>query len=89
MQQMAVTLTNPTGLHARPAARFVQTAQKFSGTRIKLIKDDKEVNAASIMEVLTLGAVQGTTLTIVADGPEEQAAVAALAGLIRTGFGEA
>ena len=88
MIQAEVILTNPSGLHARPATQFVKTAGQFKGTRVKISKAGKEVDATSVIGIMTLGAKQGNALTILADGPEEQEALAALKSLIENGFGE-
>lgn len=82
-----VTIVNPTGLHARPASQFVQTAGKYEST-IFIVKDGNEINAKSIMGVMAGGLSQGTEIEIKAEGADEQAAVEALAELIETGFGE-
>ncbi|MGE5675792.1 MAG: HPr family phosphocarrier protein [Mycobacterium leprae] len=88
MMEKDVTLTNPSGLHARPAAQFVAAASKFKGTTVKVVKEGKEVDCKSILGIMGLGATKGTVLTIKADGPDEQAAVDALVSLIESGFGE-
>ncbi|MCT4660936.1 MAG: HPr family phosphocarrier protein [Tissierellales bacterium] len=83
MVKREVTIKNETGLHARPASLFVQTAVKHAST-IKIEKDGKEFDAKSMLGVLSLGANKGTVITIKADGDDEQAAVDALANLIET-----
>ena len=87
MYSKNVTITNPTGLHARPASQFVQTAAKFS-SEILLVKNGNEINAKSIMGVMAGGLSQGTELEIRANGADEQEAVDTLASLIEDGFGE-
>ena len=82
-----VTIVNPTGLHARPASQFVQTAGKYESS-IFIVKDGNEINAKSIMGVMAGGLSQGTEIEIKAEGADEQAAVEALAELIESGFGE-
>jgi phosphocarrier protein HPr len=72
---------NRTGLHARPAAVFVQVANKYE-SEITIIKDDQEVNGKSIMGILMLAAEKGSRITIVADGNDAQEAADELAGLI-------
>jgi len=69
------------GLHARPAAEFVKAAKAY-GSQIKVIKGDTEANAKSSLNLMTLGAKQGDTLTIRAEGEDEEAAVEKLAALI-------
>jgi len=85
--QIVVTIKNPTGLHARPAAAFVQAAERFKAD-IWIEKEGRRVNAKSILSVMSLGAKQGTTLEIVADGEDEDMAVATLRDLIDGGLGE-
>jgi phosphocarrier protein HPr len=75
------------GLHARPAAVFVQTAKKYS-SEITVHKDDRQVNAKSILALLTLGANMGAQITICATGGDEEAAVKALQELVENNFGE-
>ena len=65
---------NKVGLHARPAALFVQTASKFK-SQISIEKGNKTVNGKSIMGVLTLGASSGDKVTIIVDGPDENEAI--------------
>ena len=88
MTRCAVTVVNPLGLHARAAARFVHLAAKFTA-QVRVARDAKVMDGKSIMGILLLAAARGTTITISADGADEQAAVDALAELVLTGFGEA
>jgi phosphocarrier protein len=88
MVEAQITLTNPTGLHARPAALFTQTAGKFKDTKVKIIKSGREVDAKSILGVMSLGLTCGTSFMLRAEGAEEQAVVDVLAKLIENGFGE-
>src|SRR2546421_1598888 len=74
-----LTITNKVGLHARPAALFVQTAARFKDTRVEVVKDGMVRDAKSILSVLTLGVGQGTTITVRAEGPQADAAGRALA----------
>jgi Phosphotransferase System HPr (HPr) Family len=87
MQEKTLTVRNKLGLHARPAAMMVQTASRFK-SKIKIFKDDQEVDGKSIMGLMTLAAAVGSTLRIVADGEDETQATEALAKLVETGFGE-
>ncbi|HZC08396.1 MAG TPA: HPr family phosphocarrier protein [Ktedonobacterales bacterium] len=80
MTSNEVTLQDPAGLHARPAALFVKAASRFSSV-ITVHVGDKRANAKSIMDVLKLSARQGATITITADGADEAEAVAALSAL--------
>jgi len=82
-----VQVRNRLGMHARAAVKFVQTANTFK-SEVKVVKDDQEANGKSIMGLLTLVAAHGVTMTVVCDGDDAEAAVAALAELVGTGFGE-
>ncbi len=81
-------VTNPLGVHARPAAMLVQTAAKFK-SEIWLSKDGNEVNGKSMLGVMTLAAEMGSTVIIKADGPDEDKAIEALARVFEIRFGEA
>jgi phosphocarrier protein HPr len=87
MTEKEVTIKNRAGIHARPAALIVQTANKFA-SKIHMIKDNEEINAKSIMGIITLGAGYNTNLRIRAEGPDEQEAVNALAELFERRFEE-
>jgi phosphotransferase system HPr (HPr) family protein len=87
MYSQNVTVTNKTGLHARPAAVFVQTASKYK-SNITLKKGDKTGSAKSILGVLSLGITKDSEITVIADGPDENEAVAKLIELINSKFGE-
>lgn len=67
--QVEITITNPAGLHARPAAEFVKRA-KASSSKITVTAKDKTVNAKSMLGILKLGATQGTTIAIEIDGDD-------------------
>lgn len=82
-----VTIRNRLGLHARPAALFVQLANKFR-CDISVVKDREEVNGKSIMGIMMLAAGQGTELKICASGPDAEAAIKAIVELIESNFGE-
>jgi len=88
MTSRSVRVVNALGLHARAAARFVQLAARFTA-QVRVGRDGKVMDGKSIMGILLLAAARGTTITISADGADEQAAVNALADLVATGFGEA
>jgi phosphotransferase system HPr (HPr) family protein len=83
----AVVVSNELGLHARAAARFVHLATQFT-SQIRIGRDSKMMDGKSIMGILLLAAARGTLLTITAHGPDEGAALDALAGLVESGFGE-
>ena len=82
-----VTINNQVGLHARPATFFIQKANEFKSV-IWVEKDERRVNAKSLLGVLSLGIVKGTTINIVADGVDEVQAVETLADLIDREFAE-
>jgi phosphotransferase system HPr (HPr) family protein len=87
MVESKLEIKNKVGLHARPAALFAQTANKFKST-ITVIKGEKSVNAKSILNVLTLGADKGSVLIIRADGEDADQAIAAINELHANNFGE-
>ena len=80
-----VAVQNQIGLHARPATFFIQKANEFKAS-IWVEKEERRVNAKSLLGVLSLGIVGGTSIRIIADGPDEQAAVDALVALVESGF---
>lgn len=80
-------IVNPLGLHARPAAQFVKLSSGFA-CEIEVSKDGLSVNGKSIMGVMMLAAECGSSITIKADGPDEEAAMNALLDLVARGFGE-
>ena len=82
-----VEVKNQVGLHARPATFFIQKANEFKSS-IWVEKEDRRVNAKSLLGVLSLGIMGGTTIRILAGGPDEEAAVDELVKLVETGFAE-
>ena len=76
-----VTVENQVGLHARPATFFIQKANEYKSS-IWVEKEERRVNAKSLLGVLSLGIMKGTTVTLIADGGDEKEAVDALADLI-------
>ena len=88
MTSCVVTIVNPLGLHARAAAKFVHLASAFSAG-IRVAKGPREMDGKSIMGLLLLGAAQGSSIVIYADGSDEREAVAGLCGLVERGFDEA
>jgi phosphocarrier protein HPr len=80
-----VVVPNKQGMHARPAEMFVRRAQQFQ-SKIEIVHDGYRVEAKSIMNLLTLGATQGTELVIEAEGSDAQEAVDALAEVIEKRF---
>ena len=87
MMTQDVTIKNSVGLHARPATFFIQKANSYKSS-IWVEKDDRSVNAKSLLGVLSLGIVNGMTITLVADGPDEREALDGLKELIENGFNE-
>jgi phosphotransferase system HPr (HPr) family protein len=87
MPQITTTITHAVGLHARPAALFVQTAKRYTAA-ITVHTGARQANAKSIVQVLTLAAGQGAELTIRAEGADADHALVALRDLIATGFRE-
>jgi len=87
MRQAVVLIENEIGLHARPAALFVQRANSYQ-SKITVENDGKVVNAKSILSVLSLGAEQGAKIKIVAEGPDEEEAICGLVELIKSKFGQ-
>ncbi len=82
-----VSIKNASGLHARPAGMFVKKAAEFKST-VEVVAKGKTVNAKSIMGIMSLGLAQGEEIAVVANGEDQEAAVAALVELIESGFGE-
>jgi phosphocarrier protein HPr len=82
-----VTIVNRRGLHARAAAKFVKTAERFEA-EVKVTRDDLTVTGTSILGLMMLAAGIGSTLTLAAEGVDARAALEALCGLVEDGFGE-
>ncbi|MDR0821952.1 MAG: HPr family phosphocarrier protein [Oscillospiraceae bacterium] len=80
-----VEVKSPVGLHARPATFFIQKANEYK-TSIWIEKEERRVNAKSLLGVLSLGVTGGTTISLIADGADEEDAVAALIELIESNF---
>ena len=87
MQERTAVVKNKLGLHARPAAVFVQVASKFK-SKIKVFKDDQEVDGRSVMGLMTLAAGCGTILRYVIEGEDEIDAMNTMVQLTESGFGE-
>lgn len=81
------TISNELGLHARPSAQLTQIAGRYQ-SEVFIAKNGRRVNAKSIMGVMMLAAGPGSTVTVDAEGPDEQQAVDAIGALISSGFGE-
>ncbi len=82
-----VVVQNQVGLHARPATFFIQKANNFKSS-IWVSKDDRKVNAKSLLGVLSLGIIKGTNITIVAEGEDQEEAVNTLVELIDSNFAD-
>jgi len=87
MKEIQITITHPVGLHARPAARFVQTAKKFASD-VNVSYCDKTKSAKSILGILSMGVNANAQITIQANGADEEEAIKALVELIESNFGE-
>jgi phosphocarrier protein len=87
MTEQTITIKNRAGVHARPAALLVQTTKDFK-SNIYFEKGKDRINAKSIMGIITLGAAYGTEIRIIADGEDEETAVAALVRLFESKFEE-
>lgn len=85
--ETTVVIMNEFGMHARPAALVAQTAQKFTA-EITLIAADRQVDAKSILDILSLAAVKGTTLTVRGKGADAQDGIKSIADLVRGQFHE-
>jgi phosphocarrier protein len=87
MPEIQLTINNAVGLHARPASLFVQEANKFA-CEITVFLNESEADAKSILDLLQLGANQGCTITVRAEGPDAKGALEALQALHARNFGE-
>ena len=87
MKEFTYTITDPQGIHARPAAIIAQTSNKFE-SEIMLSKDDATVNAKSIMGVIAMGAGYNTQLTLQVTGPDESEAASTIEELFNSKFEE-
>lgn len=86
-QTRTVVITNPQGLHARPADLFARTANRFE-SKIEVVRDNIRVNGKSILDIMTLAAAEGTELVLEACGPDAEEALEALATLVALDFEE-
>ncbi len=87
MYSKEVVVQNKVGLHARPATFFIQKANEFKAT-IWIEKDERRVSAKSLLGVLSLGITRGVNVNLIAEGPDEEAAVNQLVDLIQSNFDE-
>ncbi len=89
MKEVKTTVVNPNGIHARPASLFIQEAKKFqSKITVENLGTGKAKDAKSILGVMSLGMTKGTEIRIVAEGPDEEAAILAMQQLVDSGCGE-
>jgi phosphocarrier protein len=87
MIEKEVLIRNKLGLHARAAVRFVNLANRYSAS-VKVIKDDTEIDGKSILGILTLAAIQGSSVALRVSGKDEDEAMKALTALVKDKFGE-
>jgi len=87
MTEIQVIITNTAGLHARPAAQFVQKSASFS-CKVKIAGNNKVADGKSILAVMSMGLTLNTKLTITAEGADEENCITALKELIESNFGE-
>lgn len=87
MPEIILKIQHVAGLHARPAAMFVQTANQYKSI-IKVRYGEREANAKSIMGILTVGASQGAVVTVCAEGEDAAQALESLRDLVESNFGE-
>ncbi len=87
MVSKAIVVQNQVGLHARPATFFIQKSNEFKAS-IWVEKDERRVNAKSLLGVLSLGITKGTEITVIADGLDEKDAIDALENLVESNFSE-
>ena len=78
MKSFTYTITDPVGIHARPAGLLVKAAKAFAGTEISVTKGDKTAKSTQLMKLMGLGVKGGDTVTVTADGPDEEKAIAAM-----------
>ena len=78
MKSFTYTITDPVGVHARPAGLLVKAIKEFAGSTITLTKGDKSVNALKLMGIMQLGVKQGDTVTVSVEGGDEEAVAAAV-----------
>ena len=87
MYSKVAVVNNQVGLHARPATFFIQKANEFKCS-VWVEREERKVNAKSLLGVLSLGIVKGTEINLIADGSDEEEAVEALVKLISSDFAE-
>jgi phosphocarrier protein HPr len=87
MLEHRITIKNKLGLHARAAVKFVNLSNRFVAS-VKIVKDGNEIDGKSILGILTLAATQGSEISLLVAGKDEEAALKALLELINSRFGE-
>ncbi len=87
MVSKEIVVQNQVGLHARPATFFIQKANEFTSS-IWISREDRKVNAKSLLGVLSLGVTRGTSITLTAEGADEDMAISELADLVQSNFAE-
>lgn len=87
MLEKRITIKNKLGLHARAAVKFVNMANRFVAS-VKIVKDGSEIDGKSILGILTLAATQGSEISLLVAGKDEEAALKALSDLINNRFDE-
>ena len=83
LEPFTYTIVDPVGIHARPAGLLVKTAKAFSGTEISVTKGDKTVKSTQLMKLMGLGVKGGDTVTVTAEGPDEDSAISAMEQLFK------
>ena len=78
MKSLNYTITDPVGIHARPAGLLVKEIKKFAGHTVTVTKADKSVNALKLMALMQMGIKKGDTVTVSVEGPEEESVCAAI-----------
>ena len=83
MKQFTYVIQDPLGIHARPAGALVKAAKPFADTAIQVVKGDKSVKATQLMKLMGLGVKGGDTVTVTAEGPDEDSAISAMEQLFK------
>lgn len=83
MKQFTYTITDPLGIHARPAGILAKTAKTFADTTVMIAKEGKSVKATQLMKLMGLGVKEGDVITVTAEGPSEDAAIEAMENTIK------
>ena len=83
MKQFTYTITDPLGIHARPAGLLAKVAKGFADTTVTVTKNDTVVKASQLIKLMSLGVKQGDVVTVTAEGPSEEGAIEALESFFR------